>query len=155
LAELITFALAYGAYVLLALAVALRAWGRSPRVVTASAAAVAAVHVALVWGLRFDWSVDDALRKSPFGFVLFHTALAILLAAAVIREPLSGWLALLAFPVVTAGAVGAAFRYDYVAAYRLPLLGAFVAAVVAVLWGWRVRRQREGPGRSGRPGPHE
>lgn len=125
MADLIAFGLAYVAYLLLGTAVVLRAWGRPLRAVSVAAAVVAVVHVGLVWGLRFGWSLSYALEKSLPGFVIFHTALAILVTAALVREPWAGRFTYLAFPVVTSGAVGAAFRYDDVAGYRLPLLAAF------------------------------
>jgi hypothetical protein len=106
--------------------------------VTVAAAVVAVIHVGLVWGLRFGWSLNYALEKSIPGFVIFHTALAIIVTAALVREPWAGRLTYLAFPVVTAGAAGAAFRYDYVAGYRLPLLAAF--GVVVVLAGVGILR---------------
>ncbi len=140
MADLITFGLAYLAYLLLGTAVVLRAWGRPLRAVMVAAAVVAVTHVGLVWGLRFGWLVSYALEKSLPGFVIFHTALAILVTAALVREPLAGRLAYLAFPVVTSGAVGAAFKYDYVADYQLPLLAAF--GVVLVLGGWGIARGR-------------
>ena len=41
-----------------------------------------------------------------------------------------GRLDALAFPIVTMGAVGAAFKYDEVAIYRFPLLGVVAAVIV-------------------------
>jgi hypothetical protein len=141
LADALTFGLAYAAYLLLGAAVALVAWGRPRRVVLTAAAAVALVHVGLVWGWRFGWSLDYALEKSLPGFVLFHAALGLIVAAALARGPAAGWLACLAFPVVTAGAVGAAFKYDDVSGYRIPLLAALSATALAGVLGVRARRK--------------
>src|SRR5262245_22577980 len=120
MSDFVIFGLAFIAYALLGAAVILSAWGRSGRLLSMTAAGTAAVHVAFVWGYRFEGSLSAATDKGLAGFVVFHVALAIMLAASVTPEPASRRLTWLAFPIVTAGAVGAAFKYDYVAGYRIP-----------------------------------
>lgn len=143
MAEIITFALAFSAYALVALAVGLQGWRLPARAVTAAAAAVALAHVGLVWSLRFEWSLVYAFEKSPPAFVIFHTALAMICASALAPQAASRQLLFLAFPVVTAGSVGAAFRYDVVAMYRIPVLATFTLAILAVTAaGFRAWRPR-------------
>ena len=131
--DTLTFALAYLAYVLLGVDVVLRLWKHARRQFTAVVVVVLVTHVALVWGHRFGGSLQVALEKSIAGFVIFHLAfLLIVLAAVVPRERVATWLLYVAFPVCTAGALGAAFRYEYVASYQVPLL---LAALVVLLLG--------------------
>src|SRR5262245_1567550 len=135
--DAVTFGLAFAAYVLLGAGVVLQLWRRPPRVLTLAAAGLALVHVLLVWGWRFDWSTEMALAKGWTGFTIFHTALGVLLAAAVAPQPWSGRCTLAAFPIVSAGAIGAAFRYDFVGDYRMPLLAVLAATCAAGLWAWQ------------------
>lgn len=84
-------------------------------------AAVIVVHVAMVWSVRYGWDFSLAVRNGWGGFLLFHGALAMILAATVAREPLARVLVRLSFLVVTAGALGAVALYEVVAIYRLPV----------------------------------
>src|SRR5262249_49485496 len=127
--ELLIFGLAFLAYVLLGINVVLHTAPLAWRPLTTAVAIAAGIHVALVWSFRFEWSITQALDKGWPGFVIFHSALATILAAALAREPWSGRLTYLAFPIVTAGSLGAAFKYDYVAGYRWPLLIVFLAVI--------------------------
>ena len=141
-----TFALAFVAYVLLGVSVVLGVRGYVTRRYTMAAALVAATHVTLVWTLRYHGSLAAALDKGRAGFVIFHFALLLLIVATVMPQPLSAVLTWLAFPVVTSGAVGAAFKYDYVAGYRIPLLVTAGAAVGLGFLAWRKRRaERDKP----------
>ncbi|MCI0341870.1 MAG: hypothetical protein L0216_12090 [Planctomycetales bacterium] len=140
--NLITFGLAYAGYLLLCGDVLLRTRRTPRRALTVLMFAVVATHVLLVWALRFGWSLDSALAKGPAGFVVFHGALAMLAGAAALREPWSGRLVLAAFPVVTAGALGAAFKYDFVSALRVPLLAALGLTVALGIGALRARGRR-------------
>ncbi|HEU4339177.1 MAG TPA: hypothetical protein VFS19_03840 [Planctomycetota bacterium] len=135
----LTFGLAFAAYVLLAADVAARAWGIRKRGLTFILAVVLTAHVALVWGHRFGWSIEWALAKGWTGFVVFHAAYAAIVAAAVAREPWATRLLFAAFPVASAGAIGAAFKYDYVNGLRFPLLAVLAIAIVAAGLGWKRR----------------
>jgi hypothetical protein len=135
--DLITFGLAFVGYLLLGLDVVMHV-GRTPRRwVSVALAVVVAIHVGLVWGWRFDWSLAYALEKGLAGFVIFHTALTLIVAAALAPEPWSGRLLYVAFPIVTTGALGAAFKYDYVAGYRISLLIALAMTVALAIRGIR------------------
>lgn len=142
----LTFALAYTGYLGLCAGVTAQAAGRLPRALTAATAAVVLAHVLLVWAVRYEWSPAVALAPTPARFVVFHTALGLLLAAAAAPARWSGRLVLLAFPVVTAGAAGAVLRRAEVAGYRWPVLGAAAVTVVVagVLLGRGVRRRSRG-----------
>lgn len=134
-----TFGFALAAYALLGADVAARAWKRANRVLTIGLVAVLVVHVALVWGVRFRGSLDAALAKGLAGLVVFHVAFAAIVAAAFTRETWSTRLLVGAFPVATAGAIGAAFKYDYVAWTRIPLIVICLSTVAATIAGWRRR----------------
>lgn len=118
-----TFGLAVAAYGSLALDAGLGA-RRGVSIVTAL---LALAHVFLVWSRRFDWSLTAATARGWAGFLVFHCALALVVAAAAAPRPWAMRLVLAAFPVVTIGAVSAVFRYDFVAAWRWPVV------VIAVL----------------------
>ena len=137
--DLLTFGLAVAAYALLGTDVASRAWGRQRRPLTVLVAVVLIAHVGLVWGHRFGWSVDTALAKGLAGFVIFHAAFAAILAAAVVREPWATRLLYAAFPVASVGAIGAAFRYDFVHVWRIPLLLVLGATIAAAFGAYRRR----------------
>ncbi len=127
----LTFGLAYVAYVLLCADVVLHARARPRRAVTVALAAVLIAHVALVWGWRFGWSPARAIEKGLAGFVVFHAAFAAIVSAAAMPEPWSGRLLYASLPVASMGAIGAAFRYDYVRGLRAPLIVAL--AVTGIL----------------------
>src|SRR5262245_12941177 len=93
-------------------------------------AVILTAHVALVWGHRFDGSIEAALAKGIAGFVIFHAAFVAILAAAVAREPWTTRLLVAAFPVASVGAIGAAFKYDYVSGLRIPLFAVLVGTLV-------------------------
>ena len=140
MSDSVIFGLAFAAYVVLGGGVMLSAWGRPARLLTVAAAVTASTHVALVWGFRFEGSLSAATEKGLAGFIVFHVALATLLAASLTPQPASRWLSWLAFAIVTAGAVGAAFKYDYVAGYRIPLLVVAFAVMIFACLGWRHQR---------------
>lgn len=136
----LTFGLALAGYALLAGDAAARVLGRRWRALTVATAVVVAAHVACVWGLRFDWSLDRMLAKGWAGFLLFHSALAAVLAAVVLGEPWRTRLVMLAFAVVSAGALAAPFRYPELHWTAVPLFGIAFGAVAVVVVGRRLRR---------------
>lgn len=100
-----------------------------------------ALHVGLVWAYRYEWQFDRATRNGYAGFLIFHTALLLILASTVVRERAAVILVRLAFPVVTAGALGAVFRYEAVAVYRIPVILCAVGGGLGVLMAYyRLRR---------------
>jgi hypothetical protein len=135
--ERITFLLAFAAFVLLACDAVLAARRRRVRWLSFATAAVAAVHVALVWAFRYEYSFAQATRNGFGGFLLFHAALVSLLAAPEFPAVSARWLTLFAFVAVCIGASGAVFRYEVVAAYRIPVIVCTVASAVGVIMGMR------------------
>lgn len=140
--DTVTFGLAFVAYLLLGTCVAAVAWGRRPGALSVVLAVVLAAHVGLVWTHRFELSPAKALEKGLAGFVVFHAAFGLIMTAPFLRGAWNGRLLVAAFPIVTAGAVGAAFRYPYVAVYQVPLLAAAGATVGIGSLGWLRRRRR-------------
>jgi hypothetical protein len=135
--EWIVFGLAYAAYRLVCADVAARAWRKGGRWLTACTAFTAVAHVALVWIVRFEGSFEVALSRGWAGFAIFHVALALIVAASTAPGRWSGRLMLAAFPIVSLGAIGAAFKYEFVSVLRIPLIAAFAAAAILASLGWR------------------
>ncbi|MCI0639736.1 MAG: hypothetical protein L0Y72_24085 [Gemmataceae bacterium] len=130
----ITFGLAYAGYLLLCINLVLHAARRPRRWLLWTMAVTISTHVFLVWHWRFGWSLEFAWGKSPAGFLVFHSALAVLIAATLARQPWSGRLLLLGIPIVSAGALGVAFRYEYVAHYRWLLVTTLLFTAAACVW---------------------
>ena len=124
------FLLAFAGYCALAASAVAWAAGRLPRALAAATALIVGVHVAGVWTVRYGGSFERALANGVAPFAIFHAALALVLAAAVAPGRWSGRCAALAFPIVTAGALGAAFRRPEVAGYRWPLAAVALAALL-------------------------
>ncbi|MEM7164977.1 MAG: hypothetical protein AAF581_05895 [Planctomycetota bacterium] len=137
----ITFVLAIIGYVGLVTTVIVSSLKTWPRRFWRGVVAVIAAHVAMVWHYRYGWSFDLSVRNGYFGFVLFHSALLMIVASAFAPQRIAQRLVIICFGIVTLGASGAVFRYDVVAIYRAPvgmaaLMGAFV------LWrSWRLGKQ--------------
>ena len=72
----------------------------------------------MVWIYRYDWQLDLAVRNGYAGFVIFHTALALILVSTFVNQYLSQKLIHISFVIVTIGATGASLRYDEVSMYR-------------------------------------
>ncbi|MCI0378901.1 MAG: hypothetical protein L0215_14940 [Gemmataceae bacterium] len=135
----ITFGLAYAGYVLLCINLVVHAARRPRRWLLWAMAVTISTHVFLIWHWRFEWVPAHAWDKSPAGFLIFHNALAVLIAATLTPQSWSGRLLFLALPIVSAGALGAAFRYDYVAQYQWPLVSALAVTVLLCIWLWTIR----------------
>ena len=120
--ENFTFLLAFLGYVGLSANLVLTARGTFSRPAIALVALVAVAHVYLVWAFRYDWQFDMAVRNGYAGFLIFHSALLCIVAAALVPPAICKPLILLSFLIVSAGASGAVFRYDVVSVYRVPVL---------------------------------
>ncbi len=127
--ELLTFGLATAAYASLALDTALAA----KRPVSIATAALALTHVFLVWHVRFGWSIATATTRGWGGFVVFHAALALIVAAAAAPAPWAKRFVFAAFPVVTVGTVSAVFRYEFVAIWRWPVIAIAIAGAAGLV----------------------
>lgn len=137
--EFVTFLLAPVGYAGLALAAVRAAQRHASAMLRGGVAAVVVVHVALVWVVRYDGQVSEATRNGYAGFVLFHAALAAIVASAFVAERIARPLVIGAFGIVTVGALGAVFRYDVVALYRIPVMLTAIGGGVGLL---RARRAR-------------
>ena len=81
-----------------------------------------ALHVLLVWAFRYEWHLAQATRNGYIGFGLFHTALLVILISTLLHPERAVILLRVAFLIVSVGAIGAVFRYNEVAIYRVPVL---------------------------------
>jgi hypothetical protein len=138
--EQVTFLLAVIGYAGLAAATVAAARGRLHPGFWRSVAAVIVLHVLLVWGVRYDWQFAQAVRNGYAGFVIFHAALAMICGSLAAPDPLARRLIVTAFAIVSAGAIGAVFRYDVVAIYRVPVLIAALGGTVGLIWARRPKR---------------
>ncbi|MFT4514258.1 MAG: hypothetical protein ACI89X_001026 [Planctomycetota bacterium] len=128
-ADDVTFGLALIGYALLAAQFARVHPSREMRMHAIITACVVAAHVACVWGLRFEWSLTRMLDKSLSGFVIFHTALLLILVAPLVRGKLCVRVTTAAFALVTAGALPAPFRYPELSLLLWPLVAIAVTAI--------------------------
>lgn len=148
--ETLTFALAMVGYAGLTATAIVSGWRRVLVPFWRVTAAVIILHVFLVWHARYEWQLAVATRNGYAGFVIFHAALAAVVASTLAPEPRRSHLVRAAFLVVTAGATGAVFRYEVVAVYRIPVLACATAGLAALAIAWW-RGQDEGRATSHRP----
>ena len=122
--ETLTFALAVVAYAGLAVAATLAGFGSSGprRRLLRVTALVVSAHVLLVWAVRYNWQFEAATRNGLVPFLVFHTALMLIIAAALVADPWARTLVRIAFPIVSLGAIGAVLTRDAVTHYRLPVI---------------------------------
>lgn len=80
------------------------------------------VHVVLVWVHRYEFQFDVAVRNGYFGFIIFHSALLMILTSNFVKRSISIKLIRISFIIVAAGAIGATFRYDVVEVYKIPVI---------------------------------
>jgi hypothetical protein len=120
--ERITFLLAVIGYAGLTTASVLSSRGPLPRALWRTSAVIIVTHVAMVWSVRYAWSFAEATRNGYAGFALFHSALALIVISVFLPESRARRLIWTSFAIVTVGALGAVFRYDVVAAYRIPII---------------------------------
>jgi hypothetical protein len=93
----------------------------------AATAIVILVHVFMVWAFRYGWAFSQATRNGYVGFLLFHGALLCIITSVFAGTEIANKLVIAAFLIVSAGAIGATFRYEVVAIYRIPVL--IIAAI--------------------------
>ena len=139
MADSITFGLAFTGYALLAADASRRVRGQCSVTLTRLCAAVVVAHVLCVWALRFDWSFVAMFDKSPFAFVLFHTALLGIILASLLAEPSRSRLVIGSFAIVCLGAIPAPFRYDEIAVLQIPVLATALAAAWYAWWPHRTQ----------------
>ena len=140
--ESMTFALAAVGYLGLTASAVAMTHGRAPMRFFRFVVAIISLHVALVWHVRYGWSIAQATRNGYVGFVLFHSALAALVIAAVARGPITRVLILMSFGLVTLGALGAVFMDEAAATWRVPIILSAclgVGGLAAALWLRQIR----------------
>jgi hypothetical protein len=142
LLEQLTFVLAMAGYAGLAATAVTAALHRLPIPFWRVVAAIIVAHVALVWAVRYEGSFAAATRNGYAGFLVFHAALGMIVLSVLAAERRARVLIFFAFAIVSAGALGAVFRYDVVAIYRVPvvLTAALGAAGLARAY-WLKRRR--------------
>lgn len=137
-----TFVLAVIGYAGLTTTAILASVGRLPVWLWRATVVVILAHVILVWTVRYDWQLAEATRNGYVGFLLFHSALAMILASLVVPGRVARGLVWAAFAVVTPGALGAVFRYDVVASYRIPVILIAAVGIVGLAHGYRSSQKR-------------
>ncbi len=142
--ERLTFLLAVIGYAGLTATAILAARGRLPIALWRGTAVVIAAHVALVWAIRYEWSLSQATRNGYAGFLVFHSALAVILTSLFLKNRAASALVRIAFVIVSLGAIGAVFRYSEVAVYRAPVLVLAVAGAIGVARGVWLRTASAG-----------
>jgi hypothetical protein len=130
--ERITFLLAVAGYGGLMITAVRAASGPLPKRFWRAVALVIVTHVVLVWTVRYHWQLAEATRNGYVGFIVFHGALMLIVASLLLRERTARVLVWAACAIVTAGAMGAVFRYDVVAAYRAPVTLIALAGAVGI-----------------------
>ena len=79
-------------------------------------------HVLLIWVHRYQMQFEAAIRNGYSGFIIFHSALLIILISTVVKQNTSRLLVRISFIIISAGAIGATFKYDIVSIYKIPVL---------------------------------
>ena len=138
-AEFITFLLAPIGYLGLMIAAVLAAKGQHTIGLRRVVAVIVLTHVILVWTVRYEWQFSEATRTGYAGFVLFHGALFAILASAFVRNNLARRLLVIAFGIVTVGALGAVFMFDEVKAYRVPVIAIALAGLTGLVQSYVTR----------------
>jgi hypothetical protein len=138
--EFVTFLLAPIGYAGLTLTAVKAGGGAVPVSLLRGVAAVILGHVTLVWIVRYQGQLGEATRHGYLGFLLFHSALLAIVTSVFVGHRLARQLILGAFGVVTVGALGAVFRYEVVAMYRIPVVVCAVIGSIALFRAYRRSR---------------
>ena len=85
-------------------------------------AVIILAHVVLVWTHRYEMQFELSIRNGYSGFIIFHSALLIILISTIVNQRISRLLIRVSFIIVAAGAIGATFRYEVVLIYKIPVL---------------------------------
>ena len=101
------------------------------------------IHVFMVWSYRYDWQFAVSVRNGYSGFLIFHTALLMILLSNFVKENIEKTLIRISFIVVTTGAVGAVFKYDVVAVYKILVLICAAVGSTGLLWVFLKRLKKE------------
>jgi len=91
------------------------------------------LHVFMIWTIHYEWSFSTAVRNGYSGFLIFHSALLMILISTFVNKSRALILIRISSVVVTVGAVGAVFRYEAVQIYKLPVIICALAIGVTLL----------------------
>jgi hypothetical protein len=130
----VTFLLAIIGYVGLTVILIVSLKGKIPFNIWRIFASIIVIHVIMVWIFRYQWSFSQSVRNGYGGFLIFHSALTLIILSALVKENISKILIRLSFVIVTMGAVGAVFRYDIVAVYKIPVLICAISGSAALFY---------------------
>jgi hypothetical protein len=133
----ITFLLAVIGYAGLTSVVLLSLRKKVPLFIWRITTIIILTHVLMVWAFRYNWEFSLAVRNGYSGFILFNSALLMIIISTVVKQNIS-------LIIVTAGAVGAVFRYSVVEIYRIPVILLALAGVSGLIWNYipgRIRKE--------------
>lgn len=96
---------------------------------------VIVAHVFLIWDVRYTWQFSQAVRNGYVGFLLFHSALVLIVVATFVSEKMMNHLVRFCFMIISAGAIGAVSRYGVVRNYGWYVY--FIATFGGLLLFWQ------------------
>jgi hypothetical protein len=132
--KFITFLLAPIGYAGLTAVTVMAAQGQLPTLLLRATVAIILVHVFMVWHVHYGWQFSEATRNGYVGFILFHGALAAIVASAAAPPHIAKILLTVAFLVVTLGALAATAEYEVVRAYRIPVIILAAVGLIGVAY---------------------
>jgi hypothetical protein len=98
------------------------------------------LHVIMVWSFHYEWNFSMSVRNGYGGFLIFHSALMLIIVSNYLKETFAIILIRISALIVTAGALGAVFRYDVVSIYKAPVLiraALILLSFVKLFYGWK------------------
>jgi len=131
----ITFLLAMIGYAGMTIVILLSLKNKIPFLLWHVVTTVVLTHVIMVWTYRYGWQFSYSVRNGYSGFIIFHTALLIILISNAARKK-ALFLIRLSFLIVTMGAVGASFRYEIVEIYRIPVILCAATGCGGLIWNY-------------------
>jgi hypothetical protein len=132
--KFITFLLAPIGYAGLTAVTVMAAQGQLSTALLRVTVAVIVVHVFMVWHVHYGWQLSEATRNGYVGFVLFHGALASIVASTMAPPHIARILLTAAFLVVTLGALAATAEYEVVRAYRIPVMVLAAVGLIGLVY---------------------
>ena len=140
--EFITFLLAPIGYAGLTLGAVQSARGQLHPALWRAIVIIIVTHVTMVWAIRYGWQFSEATRDGYAGFVMFHGALLAIITSVFVDARTARNLIVVAFGIVTLGAVGATFKFDVVERYRIPVIVCALAGIGGLFTAYRSRSTR-------------
>lgn len=129
----ITFFLAITGYCGLTITILFSLKEKIPTLLWRIVSAIILLHVIMVWSFHYEGNYSTAVRNGYFGFIIFHSALLMIIVSNFVKIKLAILLVRISFIVVSIGAIGAVFRYDVVSFYRVPVIFFVLLVVVSVV----------------------